>query len=59
MISLALALRAACGFRLMRKRPLFKVEFVPSTPMNELKDWTSGSLSIAAASACWRSAIAG
>ena len=55
----ASALRSSCGFRLIRKRPLLRVEFVPSTPMNELRLATSGSLRIAAASACWRSAIAG
>ena len=43
MISLALALRSAWGFRLMRKRPELKVTFEPSTPMNELRLSTSGS----------------
>ena len=58
MISLAVAWRAACGLRLMSRRPLFNVELVPSTPMKELNDATSGSVRIAAASACCRSAIA-
>ena len=44
MISLAVAWRSACCFKLIRKRPLFKVELAPSTPMNELRDCTSGSL---------------
>ena len=44
MISLAVAWRASCGFRLIRKRPLLSVVFAPSTPMNELKDWTFGVL---------------
>ena len=47
MIALALALRAACGFRLMRKRPEFSVTLEPSTPMNEDRLSTSASARIA------------
>ena len=48
---MALRLRSSLGFRLIRKRPLFSVMLLPSTPMNELRLTTSGSLRIAAASA--------
>ena len=57
MISLAVALRFACGLRLMRKRPELSVTFEPSTPMNEDRLSTSGSARITFASACWWSAI--
>ena len=40
-------------------RPLFSVEFVPSTPMNEERLATAGSWRITRASARWFSAIAG
>ncbi len=46
MISLAVAVRFACGLRLMRKRPEFSVTFEPSTPMNEDRLSTSGSVRI-------------
>ncbi len=39
-------------------RPLLSVVLVPSTPMKEDRLSTSGSFRIAAASACWRSAMA-
>ncbi len=39
-------------------RPLFGVVLVPSTPMNDDRLSTSLSFRIAAASACWRSAMA-
>ena len=42
----------------MRNRPVFSVGLVPSTPMNEDSDATSGSSRMASASACWRCAIA-
>ncbi len=58
MTSVALPLRCASGFRLMRKRPLFSVGLLPSTPMNDDRLSTAGSCRITFASACWRSAIA-
>ena len=42
----------------MRMRPLLRVVFVPSTPMNEDRLSTAGSFRITFASACWRAAMA-
>ena len=58
MMSLAEVRRSSRGFRLIRKRPVLSVVLVPSTPMNDDRLTTSGSFRMAAASACWRSAIA-
>ena len=58
MISLTVLLRWSRGLRLIRKRPLLSVTLLPSTPMNDERLTTSGSLSTAAASACCRSAMA-
>lgn len=39
-------------------RPLLSVVLVPSTPMKEDRPATAGSVRMARASACWRSAMA-
>ena len=52
-------LRAASGFKLIWIRPLFRVVFVPSTPMNEERLSTAGSARITAASCCCSRAISG
>ena len=57
MMSLALASRCALGFRLISMRPLLSVALVPSTPMNDVRLATAGSVSTTSANACWRSAI--
>ena len=54
MTSLAGCERSLTGFRLISMRPLLSVMLVPSTPMNEDRLTTSGSLRIAAASCAWR-----
>ena len=58
MISPACAVRSLRGFRLINRRPLLSVMLLPSVPMNEDRLTTSGSFRMAAASACWRSAMA-
>ncbi len=59
MTSLALILRSARGFKLIWMRPLLSVLLVPSTPMNEERLATAGSVRIVPARACCRSTIAG
>src|SRR5262245_38297931 len=44
--------RSLFGFRLICSRPLFGVTFVPSTPTNDERLCTAGSLTIALTSAC-------
>ena len=39
-------------------RPVFKLVFGPSTPMNEVRLATAGSFNSCCAKACWRSAMA-
>ncbi len=56
--SSAVAVRSLRGFRLIRNRPLFSVTLLPSTPMKDDRLVTAGSSRMAAASACWRSAMA-
>ena len=46
MTSVALILRCFSGFRLIWMRPLFSVVLVPSTPMNDDRLSTAGSLRI-------------
>ena len=53
----AVRCRFASGVRLMRMRPLLGVALVPSTPMNDDRLSTAGSLRITVARACWRAAI--
>ena len=55
--SLALILRPASGFRLMSIRPVFRVVFVPSMPMNDERLSTAGSFRTTFARACCRPAI--
>ena len=57
MISVAVSLRSSRGLSVISIRPLLSAEFTPSTPMNEERLATSGSLRIASASACCRRAI--
>ncbi len=57
MTSLAVAARSSRGLRLIRKRPVLSVGFVPSTPMNDERLTTSGSFRIRAARACCSSAM--
>ena len=46
MISTAVSLRSSRGLSVISIRPLFSAEFTPSTPMNEERLVTSGSLRI-------------
>ncbi|MNV60797.1 hypothetical protein D3C71_1532720 [compost metagenome] len=48
------ALRSPQGFRLISKRPVFSVVFMPSMPMKDDRLCTSGSASRLSATACWR-----
>jgi len=48
----------AVGFQVDQKAPLFKVVLVPSIPMYEVTEVTSGSFSISSTSCDWREAIA-
>ncbi|KAG1432961.1 hypothetical protein G6F57_022542 [Rhizopus arrhizus] len=48
------ALRSAQGFRLISRRPVFSVVFMPSIPMNDDRLCTSGSANRDCATACWR-----
>src|ERR1700675_1350189 len=57
MTSVTLPVRSLLGFKLIRKRPLFNVVLVPSTPMKEDRLTTSGSLRTMSARARWRSAM--
>src|SRR5690606_33669357 len=50
--------RSPCGLSSLSRRPLLRVALLPSTPMNDDSEATSGSSRIAAASACWRRAMA-
>ncbi len=54
MISSALAFRSSRGLSEMDSRPLFGVALVPSAPMNEATETTSGSERTTSASAIWR-----
>ncbi|MNY48703.1 hypothetical protein D3C86_1840560 [compost metagenome] len=51
------SLRSLKGLRLICNRPLLSVALLPSTPTNDVRLSTAGSLRISAATCCWRSAI--
>jgi hypothetical protein len=51
-------LRSPCGASEISMRPALSVALLPSTPMKEDRPATGASCSSAAASACWRSAMA-
>ncbi len=50
--------RSLRGLSVMSSRPLLSVTLVPSTPMNDDRPATAGSLRITRPSACWRAAMA-
>ena len=54
----ASAERSSRGLRLIWMRPLLGVMLTPSTPMNDERLTTSGSLRMTRARACWRAAMA-
>ena len=58
MIWVADSERSLRGLRLISMRPELSVGLVPSTPTNDVRLSTSGSLRIASARARWRSLIA-
>ncbi len=52
MMSASGALRSFQGFRLISRRPVFSVAFMPSMPMKDDRVATSGSASRLSATAC-------